>query len=105
VSVKLSTDEIDEIHGVTPFNPLFPNSFLFEKKYNLRLTAADQVHYQMATWIDAPPKQPVSMECCLRPASLLILQSRTRLVLESDTPQSQAESCQCEHMRESDKDF
>jgi hypothetical protein len=60
MSVKLSTEEIDEIHGAAPFNPLFPNSFLFEKKYDLRLTAADQVHYQMATWIDAPPKQPVS---------------------------------------------
>jgi hypothetical protein len=60
MSIKLSPKEIDEIHGAAPFNPLFPNTFLFEGKYNTRLTAADQTHYQMATWIDAPPKQPVS---------------------------------------------
>jgi hypothetical protein len=59
MSVKLSPEEIDEIHGAAPFNPLFPNTFLFEGKYNTRLTVADQTHYQMATWIDAPPKQPV----------------------------------------------
>ncbi|KAH6137750.1 hypothetical protein HBI68_228980 [Parastagonospora nodorum] len=57
MGVKLSSEEIDEIHGAAPFNPLFPNTFLFEGRYNTRLTVADQIHYQMATWIDAPPKQ------------------------------------------------
>jgi aryl-alcohol dehydrogenase-like predicted oxidoreductase len=60
MGVKLSSEEIDEIHGAAPFNPLFPNTFLFEGKYNTRLTVVDQMHYQMATWIDAPPKQAVS---------------------------------------------
>jgi hypothetical protein len=61
LSVKLSSEEIEEIHDAAPFTPLFPNNFLFECKYNTHLTVADQVHYQMATWIDAPPKQPVSL--------------------------------------------
>jgi hypothetical protein len=59
MAVKLSAEEMDEIHGAAPSNPLLPNTFLFEGKYNTRLTVADQVHYQMATWIDAPPKQLV----------------------------------------------
>ncbi|KAH7380023.1 NADP-dependent oxidoreductase domain-containing protein [Pyrenochaeta sp. MPI-SDFR-AT-0127] len=58
MGISLSKEEIDEIHGAVPFNPLFPNTFLFGKKYNTHLTAADQVHYHMAAWIDAPPKQP-----------------------------------------------
>lgn len=61
MSIQLSREEIEEIHGAAPFNPLFPNTFLFGEKYNTRLTVADQVGYQMATWIDAPPKQPVSI--------------------------------------------
>lgn len=61
MSVSLSKEEIDEIHGAAPFNPLFPNTFLFEKKYDTRLTVADQVHYQMSTWVDAPTKEPVSL--------------------------------------------
>ena len=58
LNIQLSNDDIDQIHNAAPFNPLFPNSFLFGDKYNLRLTAADQSNYQMATWINAPPKQP-----------------------------------------------
>lgn len=60
LGISLSKEEIDEIHGAAPFNPLFPNTFLFEKQYNTRLTVADQIHYQMATWLAAPPKKPVS---------------------------------------------
>ncbi|KAF2010474.1 Aldo/keto reductase [Aaosphaeria arxii CBS 175.79] len=57
LSIKLSNEEIDEIHNAAPFNPLFPMTFLFgETGYNLRKTVADQVHYKMSTWIDAPPK-------------------------------------------------
>jgi|SRR5690242_1847313 len=59
LNIQLSNEEIDEIHNAAPFNPLFPNTFLFgAEKYNTRLTAADQTNYQMATWINAPPKQP-----------------------------------------------
>ncbi|KAL1607212.1 hypothetical protein SLS59_002917 [Nothophoma quercina] len=58
LNIQLSNDEIDQIHNAAPFNPLFPNSFLFGEKYNLRLTATDESNYQMATWINAPPKQP-----------------------------------------------
>jgi hypothetical protein len=58
MAVKLSAGT-DEIHGAAPFNSLFSNTFLSEVKYQTRLTVADQVHYQMATWMDAPPKQLV----------------------------------------------
>ncbi|RYP34407.1 hypothetical protein DL767_004276 [Monosporascus sp. MG133] len=56
--IKLSKEEIEQIHDAAPFNPLFPHTFLFGKKYNTGLAAADQVNYQMAAWIDAPPTQP-----------------------------------------------
>jgi hypothetical protein len=59
MGITLSPEAIDQIHGAAGFNPLFPNTFLFGEKYNTRLTAANQVHYEMATWIDAPAKQPV----------------------------------------------
>lgn len=59
VEIQLSNDEIDEIQNAAPFDPLFPNSFLFSgRAYNTKLTAADEGNYQMATWINAPPKQP-----------------------------------------------
>lgn len=59
VDIQLSNDEIDEIQNAAPFNPLFPNTFLFaDKSYSLGFTAADQTNYQMSTWINAPPKQP-----------------------------------------------
>jgi aryl-alcohol dehydrogenase-like predicted oxidoreductase len=58
LNIQLSNEEIDEIQNAVPFNPLFPNTFLFGNKYNTRLTAADQTSYQMSTWINAPPKQP-----------------------------------------------
>lgn len=57
MGVQLSAEEIREIHGAASFSPLFPNTFLFGPAYNTRLTAADQVHYQMATWIDSPSRQ------------------------------------------------
>ncbi|KAF1961213.1 Aldo/keto reductase [Byssothecium circinans] len=61
LSIKLSTEEIDEIHGAAPFTPLFPQRFLFgDEGYNTRLTVADQVNYKMAAWLDAPSKRPVS---------------------------------------------
>lgn len=57
LGIELSREEIDKIQDAAVFNPLFPNTFLFGHKYNTRLTAADQGNYQMATWINAPPKQ------------------------------------------------
>ncbi|KAH6616475.1 NADP-dependent oxidoreductase domain-containing protein [Boeremia exigua] len=58
LNIQLSNEEIDRIHNAAPFDPLFPNTFLFANKgYNTRLTAADQTNYQMTTWINAPPKQ------------------------------------------------
>lgn len=62
LGITLSKEEISEIHGAAPFNPLFPNTFLFEKQFNTRLIVTDQVHYQMSTWITAPPKPSV----CIR---------------------------------------
>ena len=59
LSISLSKEEIEEIHGAAPFNPLFPQNFIFGgRPYSTRLTAADQANYQMAAWIDAPPKNP-----------------------------------------------
>ncbi|OIW29029.1 Aldo/keto reductase [Coniochaeta ligniaria NRRL 30616] len=60
--IELSRDDIRSIHGAARFEPQFPMSFLFNYKHNqdydLSLTAADNQQYQMAAWIDAPPKQP-----------------------------------------------
>lgn len=65
--IKLSREDIDAIQKAVPFNPLFPVNFLFnyrgDQDYNLSLTAANNQQYQMAAWIDAPPKQPVSEPC------------------------------------------
>jgi hypothetical protein len=60
--IKLSKDDIRKIPDAAPFNPLFPNSFLFgeKTKYSTKLTAKDVVQYKMAAWIDAPPKASVS---------------------------------------------
>ncbi|KAH7138456.1 NADP-dependent oxidoreductase domain-containing protein [Dendryphion nanum] len=57
--IKLSSEEIAEIHNAKAFDPLFPNTFLFanNQRYHTRLTVADQTNIQMSCWIDAPPKQ------------------------------------------------
>jgi hypothetical protein len=74
--IKLSKEEIESIQNAADFNPLFPTNFLFnfkgDQKYNLTLTAAHNQQYQMAAWIDAPPKQLVSARSCplLRPSIL-----------------------------------
>jgi hypothetical protein len=60
LSVKLSREEIQQLHDAAPFNPLFPNTFIWEEKYHTRLTFADQTHMKMGTWVDAPSKQAVS---------------------------------------------
>lgn len=62
--VMLSDEEIAEIHRVSTFVPLFPISFLYQSElrpYSTRLGAADVENTRMAGWIDAPPKQPVSL--------------------------------------------
>jgi hypothetical protein len=63
--IKLSKEDIDTIQGAVAFDPLFPMNFLFNFKgtqeYNLGLTAAHNQQYQMSAWIDAPPKQAVSV--------------------------------------------
>ena len=62
--IKLSPEEIVAIQKAAPFNPMFPMKFLFNYKgnqeYNLTHTAANNQQYQMAAWIDAPPKPLVS---------------------------------------------
>lgn len=72
--VKLSKDDIRAIHEAAPFNPLFPMKFLFNFKgdqgYSLSLTAANNQQYQMAAWIDAPPKSSVSVSQYLLPHSV-----------------------------------
>ena len=68
VNTKLSKDDIDTIQNSTPFNPLFPMNFLYNfmggQEYNLSLTAAHNQQYQMAAWINAPPKPPVWTHLC-----------------------------------------
>ncbi|KAJ4009497.1 hypothetical protein NW752_009087 [Fusarium irregulare] len=57
--IKLSKEEIDEIHDASPYNPGFPMNFtqyIQPVKYDLSWTPADHQQYQMAAWIDAPPK-------------------------------------------------
>ena len=60
--IKLSPAEINRIHDASPFEPLFPMSFLFnfrgDQPYHLGLTAADNEQYQMTAQVQAPPKQP-----------------------------------------------
>lgn len=62
--IKLTKEEISTIQDASSFDPLFPVNFLFNYKgnqpYNLGHTAAHCQQYQMAAWIDAPPKPPVS---------------------------------------------
>jgi hypothetical protein len=62
--IKLSKEDIAAIQDAAPFNPLFPMKFLFNYKgnqnYSLSHTAAHNQQYQMAAWIDAPPKPLVS---------------------------------------------
>lgn len=66
--LKLSKEEIRTIQAAGDFTPLFPVNFLYnfrgDQDYDLTLTAANNQQYQMAAWIDAPPKQGVSRPCC-----------------------------------------
>lgn len=59
--IKLSEQDIQQIHEAAPLNPLFPTNFLFnfrnDQPYNLNMTAAENQQYQMAAVIDAPPRQ------------------------------------------------
>ncbi|KAF4971312.1 hypothetical protein FSARC_1831 [Fusarium sarcochroum] len=57
--IKLTQEEIDEIYEASPYNPGYPMSFtqyMKPVKYDLSWTPADHQQYQMAAWIDAPPK-------------------------------------------------
>ena len=66
LAINLTEEDISAIHEAAPFNPLFPMNFLYPYKdgkgYSLQLTAADNVQYQMAAWINVPGKPPVSQE-------------------------------------------
>jgi hypothetical protein len=66
--IKLSKEDIDAIHNAIPFHPLFPVNFLFnfrgDQEFNLSLNAEHNQQYQMAAWINAPPKRPVSELYC-----------------------------------------
>lgn len=62
--IQISKDDVNAIQSAVPFNPPFPMNFLFnfrgDQEYTLDLTAANNQQYQMAAWINAPPKRPVS---------------------------------------------
>ena len=61
--IELSKEDVEAIQDAGDYQPQFPMSFLFqwtgEEKYHLGLTPADVSQYQMAAWIQAPPKQLV----------------------------------------------
>ncbi|KAF5591041.1 alcohol dehydrogenase [Fusarium pseudoanthophilum] len=60
MKIKLSKEEIDEIHEASPYNPGYPMNFtqyMQPVKYDLSWTPADNQQYQMSAWIDAPPKR------------------------------------------------
>lgn len=61
--IKLTREDINEIHQASPYNPGFPMSFLYNfmggQEYNLQLTPANNQQYQMGAYIDAPPKAQV----------------------------------------------
>jgi hypothetical protein len=63
LQIELSKEDVEAIQDAGDYQPQFPMSFLFqwtgEEKYHLGLTPADISQYQMAAWIQAPPKQPV----------------------------------------------
>lgn len=63
LSIVLTKEEINTIHEVSDFEPLFPIPFLYnfrrDQPYNLSLTPGNQQQYQMGAWIDAPPKPQV----------------------------------------------
>jgi diketogulonate reductase-like aldo/keto reductase len=61
IEVRLSKEEVKELHTAANFNPLFPHTFLFDKDpYSTKLTFAHQTHIQMSTWVDAPSQDDVS---------------------------------------------
>ncbi|KAF2170318.1 hypothetical protein M409DRAFT_64103 [Zasmidium cellare ATCC 36951] len=61
LDIRLTDEDVKSIHEASPFDPLFPMSFLFnfrgEQPYHLGLTERDNQQYQMAARIGGPPKQ------------------------------------------------
>lgn len=72
--VSLTDEEVAKIHDAAPFNPLFPNNFLFPckdgKGYNTSMRTSDVINWNMVAWIDVPPRQQV---CVSPPVSRMIL--------------------------------
>ncbi|KAH8687038.1 NADP-dependent oxidoreductase domain-containing protein [Ilyonectria robusta] len=58
--VQLTKEDVDAIHEASSFDPGFPMSFFYSytspQKYDLGLTLSHNQQYQMAAWVDAPPK-------------------------------------------------
>lgn len=61
--IKLDDADLKRIHGISPYDPGFPMSFLYNfrgtQDYHTGLTASHNQQTQMAAWIDVPPKQQV----------------------------------------------
>ncbi|KAI5210580.1 Aldo/keto reductase [Aureobasidium subglaciale] len=59
--ITLTPEEVAKVQDAASFDPLFPMSFLYNydgsQKYSTKLTPAHNQQYQMAAWINAPPKQ------------------------------------------------
>jgi hypothetical protein len=64
LSLELSKEDVEAIQRAADFTPQFPVSFLYNfrgnQPYSLSHTASNNQQYQMAAWIQAPPKQAVS---------------------------------------------
>jgi aryl-alcohol dehydrogenase-like predicted oxidoreductase len=66
LGLELSKEDIQAIQRATEFKPQFPVSFLYnfrgDQPYSLSHTASNNQQYQMAAWIQAPPKLAVSQD-------------------------------------------
>jgi hypothetical protein len=75
VTIKLTKEEIQQIQEAAQFTPQFPVNFLFNftgsQPYHTGLTATNNQQYQMAAWIQAPPKQQVCWKSSLESSILM----------------------------------
>ena len=65
LSLELTKEDIDEIEDAAPFDPGFPNNFMFEfhtsQKYKASLTGADIPLLQRKSNLDTVQYQTVSL--------------------------------------------
>ncbi|KAF7188323.1 Norsolorinic acid reductase A [Pseudocercospora fuligena] len=64
LKIRLSEPELKRLRDASPFDPLFPMSFLFqEQPYDVRrISAANNHQYQMAAWLSDPVEAVASLD-------------------------------------------